>query len=310
MVTLRRMRITRTIAFVTAGGVYGLIVLGAVVRITGSGMGCGDDWPMCNGRLIPSLSDLPTLIEWTHRLVALIVSVMVASLAALTWLRRSEPGMAGPGGPLRPALLAVVLLVVQIMLGAITVWLELPPATVVLHLGTAMALLAVVLVSGLRAAARVSASPSPAQNAAAGRDAPWAVTAAVLGAITILLGGVTASVHAGPACQGFPLCSGQWWPAAPSGLPAIHWVHRLAAYGLFAYLLLILALPSRAALAFKRPIWLALALAVVQIAVAAAMVLLALPTGWRALHAAVGTLVWIALVWWLWTARQPHAASA
>jgi cytochrome c oxidase assembly protein subunit 15 len=309
MVTLRLMQAIRTIAFVTAGAVYGLIVLGAVVRITGSGMGCGDHWPMCNGRLIPSLRDLPTLIEWTHRLVALIVSLMVASLAVLTWRRRSEPGVAGPGGPLRPAMLAVALLLIQIMLGAVTVWLELPPATVVLHLGTAMALLAVVMVSGFRAGVPTPGSPRPQGNPAVSADASSALIAAVLGGIAVLLGGVTASMHAGPACQGFPLCSGQWWPAAPSGLPLIHWTHRLAAYGLLAYLVVLGLGPGRA-LASRRRIWLVVALVLTQVAVAAAMVLLALPAGWRALHAAVGTLVWAAVVWWLWTARQARAAIA
>jgi heme A synthase len=310
MVTLRLMQAIRTIAFLTAGAVYGLIVLGAVVRITGSGMGCGDHWPMCNGRLIPSLRDLPTLIEWTHRLVALIVSLMIASLAALTWRRRSEPGVAGPGGPLRPAMLAVALLVVQIMLGAVTVWLELPPATVVLHLGTAMALLAVVMVSGFRAGVPAFGSPSSQGKPAVSPEAPSALIAAVLGGTAVLLGGVTASMHAGPACQGFPLCSGQWWPATPSGLPVIHWVHRLAAYGLLVYLGVLAAGPGRRVLASKRPLRLVLAIVATQIGLAAAMVLLALPAGWRALHAGVGTLVWAALVWWLWTARQARAAIA
>jgi heme A synthase len=307
------MHATRTLAFVTAGAVYALIVLGAFVRITGSGMGCGDDWPVCNGRLIPSLSDVATLIEWTHRLLALVVSALVLSLAALTLLRRSEPGMSGPQGPLRPALLVTVLLVVQVMLGAVTVWFELPPAAVTLHLGTAMALLAAVLVTGLRADAALRsrrADERPAVQAAT-RSMPGPATlAATLGAIAILLGGATASTGAGPACQGFPLCSGQLWPAGESGLPALHWVHRLAAYGLVVYLGVLAVGRARSAANTPRcPIWLALGLALTQVAVAAAMVLLALPTPWRAMHAAVAALVWAALVWWGWTARQVSPTS-
>jgi heme A synthase len=57
------------LAWAAAACTYALIVLGAVVRITGSGLGCGDDWPVCHGRLIPSLADIATLIEWSHRLV-------------------------------------------------------------------------------------------------------------------------------------------------------------------------------------------------------------------------------------------------
>ncbi|MCH7779099.1 MAG: COX15/CtaA family protein, partial [Gemmatimonadetes bacterium] len=62
------MQIIRFLAFVASGASYLLIVLGGWVRISGSGLGCGDDWPLCNGRIIPQLSDMATLIEWAHRL--------------------------------------------------------------------------------------------------------------------------------------------------------------------------------------------------------------------------------------------------
>ena len=55
---------------------FGLIVLGGVVRITGSGMGCGDHWPLCNGEWFPPL-DLPTMIEIGHRWAAALVSMVV-----------------------------------------------------------------------------------------------------------------------------------------------------------------------------------------------------------------------------------------
>jgi heme A synthase len=54
------MKTLKTLAFTSAGFAFALIVLGALVRITGSGMGCGDDWPLCNGRLIPALDDFQT----------------------------------------------------------------------------------------------------------------------------------------------------------------------------------------------------------------------------------------------------------
>ena len=272
------------LAWTAAACTYVLIVLGAVVRITGSGMGCGDHWPLCNGRLIPSLSDLPTLIEWSHRLAALAVSVLVIGLAIYAFIC-GRTGIPGAGPLVRPALLAAVLLVVQVLLGAVTVWLELPPAVVTLHLATALALLAALLVTALRASGSAPQVPSPRARRAA-------LAALALGVVALLLGGATASLGAGAACQGFPLCSGQWWPGgAASGLPQIHWLHRLAAYAL------VLHLAGVAARIRRPPAWTALGLALAQVVVAVVMVLGALPPEWRALHAAVGTALWASLVW-------------
>src|SRR5262245_16737025 len=107
---------------------YLLIVLGAVVRITGSGLGCGDHWPLCNGHLFPPFNDIGTVIEWSHRLVAALVSTLVVALAVYGWYldrrRALDPGLAP--GVRKPAYLAVGLLVVQVLLGAVTVKLELP----------------------------------------------------------------------------------------------------------------------------------------------------------------------------------------
>src|SRR5690348_9874079 len=72
-------RFTR-LAWTAATFTYLLIILGAIVRITGSGLGCGEHWPLCNGKLLPPL-DVPTMIEYGHRLAAAAVSVLVAGLA-------------------------------------------------------------------------------------------------------------------------------------------------------------------------------------------------------------------------------------
>lgn len=272
----------RLLAWTAAIAAYLLIVLGAVVRITGSGLGCGEDWPVCHGRLIPSLSDTKTFIEWNHRLVAAIVSVLVTLLAVSTWWQRrngvgSLKEIAGErDAPSRAGYFAFGLLVVQVLLGAITVKLSLPPWTVILHLGTAMLLLATLL------------------SAATGRLTPGAspgipgLGAAALGFVTVLFGALTANLGAATACTGFPLCNGQLIPAG-NYLQHIQWTHRLLAYGLFVYLI-VWAWRSR-----RRGPLVVLGLAVLQIVVAAAMVLRGVPASLQVLHAAVGTAVWAAL---------------
>jgi heme A synthase len=281
------------LAWTAAACTYVLIILGAIVRITGSGMGCGDDWPLCHGRLLPPLDNHGTLIEWNHRLAAALVSSLVVALAAYArWLRR-ETGTGKretSNGPIpapsdrpgvRPsvaAYVALALLLVQVGLGAVTVKLALPPWTVILHYGTAMLLLATLIVAARGAKLTPGASPG----------IPRAVIL-VLGFVTVSFGALTANLGAASACLGFPLCNGEIVPAGNS-LQHIHWAHRLLAYALFGYALW-WAVHTR-----TRGAWCVVALVVMQIALAAAMVLLALPQPLQAAHVAVGTAVWAALV--------------
>jgi len=268
------------LAWAAATATYVLIILGAIVRITGSGMGCGDHWPLCNGSPLPPL-DLPTMIEYGHRLAAAAVSVLVVALAVLAWWLRRDGGRGtGDGvgrGATQTSYLAVILLVIQIALGAITVKLELPAWTVILHLGTAMLLFATLLVAA-RGAPPVRAGRSGV-----------ALGAAVLGLATVLMGALTANMAAAAACQGFPLCNGQLIPTG-GGLQHIHWTHRLLAYGLTVYVV-VWAWRSR-----TRGSRYVATLVAVQVGVAAAMVLLALPPLLQAAHVAVGAAVWAALV--------------
>src|ERR1041385_5772985 len=81
------------LAWLAATCTYLLIILGAIVRITGSGLGCGEHWPLCNGRLLPPL-DLPTVIEYGHRLAPAAGGGLVAGPAPHAWGR----GGGGGGG--------------------------------------------------------------------------------------------------------------------------------------------------------------------------------------------------------------------
>jgi len=277
------------LAWTAAGFTYLLIILGAIVRITGSGMGCGEHWPLCNGKLLPPL-DLPTLIEYTHRLVAASVSILVLALATYArWLRegagsREQDSSNGPIAvsshrpTVRPSVApyaALGLLALQVALGALTVKLELPPWTVILHLGTAMLLLATLIV-----AARGSLAAPPSRAG---------LVALILGFVTVLFGALTANLGAASACLGFPLCNGQLVPDG-NYLQHIHWTHRLLAYALFGYSVW-WAVRTR-----QRGAWGVVALVTLQVAVAAAMLLLALPRPLQAAHVAVGAAVWAGLV--------------
>ena len=281
------------LAWSAAACTYLLIILGAIVRITGSGMGCGDHWPLCNGRLLPPL-DLPTLIEYGHRLAAALVSVLVSGLAVYAWWLGRGAGSGERYVPSRTAYVALGLLIVQVLLGAVTVKLELPPWTVILHLGTAMLLLATLIVAARGACPMTPSTPQSPHPLApsplrgeGGRAARVGVV--TLGFVTVLLGALTANLGAASACLGFPLCNGQLVPHG-NYLQAIQWTHRLLAYTLFGYSVW-WAWRTRARVA-----WAVVALVTLQMAVAAAMVLLGLPRSLQALHVALGAAVWAGIV--------------
>jgi protoheme IX farnesyltransferase len=286
-----RARLLRRLAWTGSALALGLIVLGGVVRITGSGMGCGDHWPRCNGEWFPPL-DLPTLIEIGHRWAAALVSLVVLATAVVGWTRhRAEPVLRNP------ALLAAGLLVAQVLLGAITVKLALPPWVIITHLANAMLLLATLMVVALRAGA-LEGPVNPSLDAPH-RDHGLVLATAALGFAVILFGAQVANFHAGLLCLGFPLCDGSILPPA-SPLAALHWTHRVLA---FAFLGLALVVARRIghrsdarSRQLRRAAGMVLAATVAQIAVAAAMLLHLLPPALRALHLLVGTLVWAALV--------------
>src|SRR5712691_1038380 len=278
------------LAWAAAAATYLLIVLGAIVRITGSGLGCGEHWPLCNGRLVPPL-DLPTLIEYGHRLAAALVSILVIALAGYTfWLRRETGNGKRESSP-RPTTagyLALGLLALQVALGAITVKTGLTPAMVILHLATAMLLLATLLVAA-RGSPLTPGTPRLRPGSAE-------LGALALGFATVLLGALTANLGAATACHGFPLCNGQLLPGG-NYLKSIHWTHRLLAYALAGYVT-VWALRTRG----RGPLAL-LGLVVLQVAIAAAMVWLGNPGPLQTAHVAAGAAVWAGLV--LVTFRPP-----
>ena len=279
------MNALRRLAWLATAAAYVQIVLGQVVRISGSGLGCGPNWPLCNGHLIPPLNDVGTIIEYGHRLSALVLGTSIVALVGLAWMRRGLDG----GRVLRRAAGASALYIGIALLGAITVFLDLSAWVVLLHLGAALALLATLLVTVYATQATPTAAVAPQTRRAA-------MAAVALGAAVVLLGGLTANLGAAGSCAGFPLCSGTVWPS--DSLAWLQWVHRLLAYALFLHLVGMLVAgrrrgsPARVVFATG----LALGIALAQVGVAAAMILGHLPPLWRGLHAAAGVAVWVAIV--------------
>src|SRR5512132_38799 len=100
---------------------YNLLVIawGAFVRASGSGAGCGKHWPLCNGEVIPQGPQLHTIIEFTHRITSGLALLGVLLLWFLV-RRSTSPGHLAR----RASIAAVVLMIVEALLGASLVLLE------------------------------------------------------------------------------------------------------------------------------------------------------------------------------------------
>ncbi|MBX6395970.1 MAG: COX15/CtaA family protein [Alicyclobacillaceae bacterium] len=120
---------------VTTIAIYVLMVMGALVVGLNAGFVC-PDWPLCNGKLIPPLDGL-VLVEYTHRLVAALVSVLVITVAVVAWIRRKQldrlsKWLVG---------VAVICIGLQVSVGALIVVLVLPGAFTTIDVGVSMTLL-------------------------------------------------------------------------------------------------------------------------------------------------------------------------
>jgi cytochrome c oxidase assembly protein subunit 15 len=267
---------------------FGLIVIGSVVRTTGSGLAC-PDWPLCHGQLIPPFQ-FNVLIEWFHRLVALLVSLLLAATVGFSVANRQVRARLGG-----LAALAVLLLLVQILLGALTVWKLLHPSVVSSHLAVALLLFTTMLVLSLIARAG-SGRGIPAGVA---RPPGLLATFTVTGAMVFgqaLLGGIVSTNHAGLACPDWPTCGGEWFPGI-EGLVGLQVIHRYGAYLLTAAMI-VTAVRSRSAgdPAVRAGGSLALGLTLCQVAIGVANVFLGVPVWVSALHLGMAAAILAVMV--------------
>lgn len=284
------MKTLRNLAYLSIAIAYVQIVFGAVVRITGSGMGCGDHWPRCLGSWLPDLGNAQTGIELTHRVLGALLGLSIILLYLVAW--RKRPGNADAQRVFRAAQLSVIVVVGVGLLGRSAVKMGLQPYVVVVHLVGAVTLLALLATAAIRAggfgANSSLAGVSPRTFRASG-------AAVGLGFLVLVMGALTANVAgAAGSCGGFPWC--RTGMASGPGLH-IQLTHRVLAFLLLFHVMgMTMGIVKHGAPApIKRAAWIAFGLIILQVLVAAALVEMKLPRGLQSLHQAVGVLVWLAI---------------
>jgi cytochrome c oxidase assembly protein subunit 15 len=265
------------------GATFVLIVLGALVRAHGAGLAC-PDWPLCFGRVIPPF-DLRVGFEWTHRLVAGGVALGFVALCFGVLRRPAARRICAPA-----VACAALLLVIQVALGALTVWHLLAAWTVTAHLVTGNAFAACLLAIALQLRHAASAPPpAPARSAR-----PWVFAFGACLAFQLVLGGLVSSRYAGLACPEWPTCSGGVFFPSWQGAMGLHLLHRTNGYALGG-VLLAAAIATRGAGRAGRVLRLAAGLGLAQVVVGVLNVRLALPVEVTGLHSALAAALVLSL---------------
>lgn len=320
---------------------FDLLLFGAFTRLSDSGLGC-PDWPGCYGHTSPigaavSIAEAQSMmpngpvthtkawIEMLHRYLATVVGALIVLLAAVSWRNWLRRGGSQPWLPT----LTLMWVCLQGAFGALTVTMRLFPAIVTLHLLGALVLLALLCVQVVRGEGRHLASQWLPTSVRC-----LLVWSSGLLLLQVTLGAWVSSNYAVLACSDFPTCQGSWWPNMNfsqgfdvwrglgentpgvsidfAALTAIHYVHRLVAYGVVV-LLMLLAWQLNRTNAWRQRSRVLAALIILQLATGLSNVVMGWPMLAALLHtggagALVLTLTWVAAMV-RWRAESPASAG-
>ena len=291
----------RAAAAVALGVAFIHVVFGAIVRISGSGMGCGDNWPKCYGHWFPPMNRPDLIVEVSHRYLASIVTLAVIALAVVTFRLRKVARVGSPNGPMRTAMGALAAVVATALLGGLTVKLGNAMFATVAHWILALTLLALLVMTLVRSADR-----SEDARGVSDKTFRVATAAATLAAIVVVMGGVTAKYPGAPiACLSFPHCGAN--PAVPVNAGYVQMTHRILAILLVLHLIgAYMAIRKRRAVEAPDVVQaakFAMMFGVLQILIAGAMIGMKLPPVLRSAHQAVGVAIWLSTFAFAYMAR-------
>jgi heme a synthase len=282
----------RRLTVAVAVAVAAIVVSGAAVRLTGSGLGC-PTWPRCTDTSLVSPMSFHGLVEFGNRVVTSIVGVFVALVAVAALLRR----------PRRRDLTLLAWSLVagfigQAIVGGLSVLYDLSPGWVLAHFLLSMLMIWAALVLVHRADPEwIKRSPARRELIVLGR------LLVVVAGIVVVLGTVTTGTgpHAGDGTHhvkrfGLPL----------ERVTQLHADSALLLTGLIVATLFAVRLTDVSTLVRRRSNWLA-ATVVVQVAIGYTQYFLNLPPGVVELHVAGATLLWSATIWLQLGFTAPHS---
>jgi cytochrome c oxidase assembly protein subunit 15 len=275
------------VALVALGALAMIVLTGAAVRLTGSGLGC-PDWPKCYGQSVPPL-DTHAVIEYGNRLFTGFVGLTVIAASVLAWFRRPFRWHLAAFGAMLP--LGVI---GQAILGALVVKFHLAPGLVMGHF-----ILSMLLLDAAFALAWCARYEPGERRASSDRLGVWAVRALIpFGQLTILAGtiatgsGPHAGAHEGELVHRFEF----------QGADTLEWVVQrhsaiAAVFGLAAVAVWLLLRRSGGDRRALGPLTAVIALLALQGVVGGVQWASELPSELVWLHVTLATATWLAMLW-------------
>lgn len=220
-------------AVATASCIVMLLVLlaGALVTNTDSGRGCGDDWPLCNGKFVPAYT-LESMIEYSHRAISGLAGILTLLTFLMTMKSYRQYGEA-----VFYASGALLLTIVQALMGAAAVLWPQSDAVMAIHFGISLlafatTMLLVIWTGRVRRTGRTSNWATPIPRKFYG----IMLFTTIYSYGVVYLGAYIRHTESSGGCVGWPLCNGEIVPALEGAtLPVF--LHRIAAVILFCILL-------------------------------------------------------------------------
>lgn len=288
----------RFAAFVWANVAYNLFVIlwGAFVRASGSGAGCGDHWPLCDGQVIPQAASIEQRIEFFHRATSGLA--LLGAVALLIWAFRAF----GPGHSVRKGATAVMIfMVLEALLGAALVVFELVAMNTSANRAIMIALHLVntfLLLGALTLTAWWAGGGAPLGLRGQGR-LPWLLGVALVG--TALVGSSGAITALGDTLlQHGALPGGVSQPITGEAHPLVQMrvIHPIVGtlVGLYILFLARAVTARRPDPAARRFAWSLAGLFLAQILIGGLNVTLKAPVWMQLVHLLMADLVWICLV--------------
>ena len=215
----------RTFALITCIGMLIVLLAGALVTNTDSGRGCGDDWPLCNGKFVPAYT-VESLIEYSHRAVTGIEGILVVGVFVSIYRKYKREANKALKEPMLYAAYTLLFTILQAIMGAAAVMWPQSDPVMAIHFGISLVAFATSMLLVMWCNRDKKGELSEPKYSP--KILPLTIGVAIYTYVVVYLGAFIRHTESAGGCLGWPLCNGYVLPEI-EGAQGVAFIHRIAA---------------------------------------------------------------------------------